>query len=239
MTVKLDRWNISAGRKLWDQIDKFIQNEGESDAWMIYATTNSLGSQPCREEYAYALARALDTRGDEFPVSGLFPASVDPTLIPAGIRTRLHVSLTDPEWKERIVAAVEGRSANLRKTAVAPFFMKIHEYPFFDRKFAIEIRPRAGTWSPFMGGVLSVEKDAVRPSIQRGPTNRPQEGGVLHMTSQGEDNRGGIWWICSAQDEATPTQSYYLFCDRLPSQIIFGELDSERQFTIDLRNFSA
>ena len=105
VSVKLDRWNLKAGKRLWEQIEHFIQDPQESDAWVLYATANSLGSEACKEEFAYALDRALRSRGQDFPVVGLFPGTVDEDLIPAGIRTRLYVSLTDPDWKERIKAA--------------------------------------------------------------------------------------------------------------------------------------
>jgi hypothetical protein len=72
LEVKLDRWNLHAGAPLWDQIEGFIQDREQSDAWVLYATQNSLGSEPCREEYRWALDRALDTRGENFPVIGLF-----------------------------------------------------------------------------------------------------------------------------------------------------------------------
>ena len=59
VNVKLDRWNIGAGRRLWDQFANLIQSPAESDAWALYASQASLGSEPCKEEFAYALDRAL------------------------------------------------------------------------------------------------------------------------------------------------------------------------------------
>jgi TIR domain len=221
LTVKLDRWEIGAGRRLWDQSEKFIQDPSESDAWLIYATPNSLGSEACKEEYAYALDRALHTRGQEFPVVGVFPSSVDQNLIPAGIRTRLYVSLTDPDWKERIIAAAVGRTANIARPSVSPYFVKVYEKPLPGRNYAVEMRPRAGTWSPFIAAIPLAEKETVKPSILRGPSGRPPGGGVLHMTSRGA-SPGGHFWVESAQDESTPTQSYYFFCEALPSRLIFG-----------------
>ena len=75
--VKLDRWNIRAGRRLWEQIERFIQEETESDAWLIYATQNSLGSEACKEEFSYALDRVFNGRGNNFPVIAVFPGPVD------------------------------------------------------------------------------------------------------------------------------------------------------------------
>jgi len=59
ITVKLDRWNLKTGIRLWDQIENFIQNPAECDGWLLVATQASMGSEPCREEYAYALDRRL------------------------------------------------------------------------------------------------------------------------------------------------------------------------------------
>ena len=75
VNVKLDRWKMTAGKRLWDQIANFISNRSESDAWLFYATQNSLASEPCREELAYALDRALKSRGEEFPMIAPFAAS--------------------------------------------------------------------------------------------------------------------------------------------------------------------
>src|SRR5215813_6715471 len=76
LEVKLDRWNLQAGNRLWDQIADFIQDQTKSDGWLLYATQASLGSEKCREEFAYALDRALETRGESYPVIALFPSPV-------------------------------------------------------------------------------------------------------------------------------------------------------------------
>lgn len=38
LTVKLDRWNLFAGRRLWEQIEGFICKAEQSDAWLLAAT---------------------------------------------------------------------------------------------------------------------------------------------------------------------------------------------------------
>ena len=92
------------------------------------------------EEYAYALDRALNTRSSVFPVIALFPATVDNELIPAGIRVRLFVSLTDPDWKERIAAAAENRDLDIDRPKLDPYAIAVHELP--DSGFAIEVAAR-------------------------------------------------------------------------------------------------
>lgn len=119
--VRLDRWDISAGKRLWEQIDNFITNESESDAWLFYATQNSLGSEPCKEEYAYALDRALSDRDKDFAVIGVFPSSVEKELIPTGIKTRLFVSLEDNDWLARISEAVRGGEAQYSSKNIRSF----------------------------------------------------------------------------------------------------------------------
>ena len=62
ITVHLDRWKLQAGQRLWEQIEHLIQDPAQSDAWLIVATQSSLGSEPCKEEFYYALDRALCTQ---------------------------------------------------------------------------------------------------------------------------------------------------------------------------------
>jgi len=231
VSVKLDRWNLKAGKRLWEQIEHFIQDPQESDAWVLYATANSLGSEACKEEFAYALDRALRSRGQDFPVVGLFPGTVDEDLIPAGIRTRLYVSLTDPDWKERIKAAAEGRSAAIAQAPVQAYFLRVHEEP--SGRYSIEVRPRAGSWSPFIAAIPLVEREKVNPSIMHGPAGRVPRGGMLVMSGRGE-SQDKRWWLMRAQNEATPTQSYYVHCNALPSALLFGVDGGSPQYRISL-----
>lgn len=229
--VKLDKWDISAGRPLWEQIENFIQSPQETNAWLMYATQNSLSSQACKEEYLYALDRALHTRGADFPIIAIFPSTIDQDLIPAGIRVRLYVSTSDREWIERITTAIKGHNPNITKPTIAPYIVKVYENPTPERNFAIELRPRGGSWSPFIAVIPIAEKEDVKPSILPGPANTPPKAGMLSFPSKGP-SEDGLWWTLSANNEATPTQSYYLFCDTPPSRVIFGQANSSPQYEI-------
>lgn len=222
LKVKRDSWVLEAGKRLWEQIENFIQNHELSDAWLIYATPNSLSSEACKEELAYALNRALESRGETFPIIALFPSQVDKALIPAAIKIRLYVSLTDPHWKERIKASAEGCSPSITKPEIDPYIYKIHENPLNeDWKYAIEVRPRAGTWSPFVAQIPLSEKDEVNPRIMHGPSGRLPEGGMLFMSREGE-SESEKWWIITAQNEASPINSYFVYCNKLPTILVFG-----------------
>jgi len=230
--VNLDRWNIRAGRRLWEQIERFIQKETESDAWMIYATQNSLGSEACKEEFSYALDRVFNGRGNNFPVIAVFPGPVDNSLLPAGNRAHLYVSLTDLEWKERVKAAAEGRSPSLARLQLEPFTIQIHrDNSAVGHRLAIELRPREGTWSPFFAAVPLSEKDRVQPHIMHGPRGQVPQGGELLNTGEAPSSNDA-WWVMFAQNEATPTQSYYIHCNELPSRIAFGVNSGRPQFIV-------
>lgn len=227
VNVKLDRWNIAAGKRLWEQIETFIQDEHESDAWLLYATTNSLASEPCREEYAYALDRALKSRGNAYPVIALFPGPVDQHLIPAGIRSRLYVSTTDPDWKERIKAAAERRDPQVARASIPPYSLAVHDV---EGGHFIEVRPRAGVWYPFSIAVPIDEKQKARgqnPIILPGAPGHPptpQGGFILQFDGVGEGtgSDGAKWWIMSPSGDASPAKSFFLFVTDIPTMVAFG-----------------
>jgi hypothetical protein len=233
LTVRLDRWNLGAGRRLWEQIESFIQDPAECDAWVLYATPNSLSSEACKEEFAYALDRALKSRGDAFPIIGLSPSAADNNVLPAGIRTRLHVSTRDVDWKERIKAAAENRPPQVARPAIDPVFWEVHPFTRCGRQgHAIELRPRAGTWPTFYAGVPVAEKALVNMSLAFGPAGRPPITSMMFACGNGTSN-DGKWWCEMAQSEASSTQSYYVLCDELPSKLNFGLIGTQPQYTIN------
>ena len=231
--IKLDRWNISAGNRLWSQIEDFICSEEQSDAWLLVATSNSLSSEQCKEEFAYALDRALDSRGSNFPVIGLFLGPVDQSLIPAGIKTRLYVSVTDPDWKERILASAEGRAHQVQQHSVQPFHIHIHENQSDNKPFAIEVRPRAGVWAPFIAAVPMSEKEAIGPSLMIGPRDVPTNTGILVNCREGT-SRDGKMWVMISGNQATPTESYYIWCKSIPSTLVFGVNGRAPRYKVNL-----
>ncbi len=238
--VNLDHWNIRAGRRLWEQIERFIQDETQADAWLIYATQNSLGSEECKKEFSYAVDRVHDKRGNNFPIIAIFPGPVDNSLIPAGIRTRLSVSLTDLQWKEQVKAATEGQGPSLARPQLEPFTIQIHRGDSaVGHRLAIEVRPREGTWSPFFAAVPLSEKDRVQPHLVQGPRGRVPQGGELHNAGEAPSNNNA-WWVMVAQNEATPTQSYYIHCNELPSRLAFGVNGGRPQFVVgDLQLYAS
>jgi hypothetical protein len=222
LTVKLDRWNLPTGQRLWGHIADFISNPAQSDAWAIYATQRSLGSEACREELAYALDRALSFRSDVYPVIALFPGPVETSLLPASLRVRLCASTTDPGWKERIVAAVEHRAPAIDQQQVLPFVARAHPAPP-PFKHVFEVRPRAGVWDPFIFAIPAEEKDRIGMTIRPGPPRRvPSLAGIVMERGDGI-TPDGKWYFCLGYEPATPTHSYYAFVREMPSVFGFGQ----------------
>lgn len=222
VAVHLDRWDLNAGQRLWDQIGSKISDSSVTQAWVFYATASSLQSEACREELAYALDRALSARG-EFPIIALFPGPIDSGLIPPSIRVRLYISLTDDVWKERIKAAAEGRAADITRPLLKPYSLTVHPPKTEGGMYQIEVRPRAGTWVPFVAAVPMDEKEVLEPSIHHGPKGGQLVASMMMVPVPGEmASSDGKWWMMRANNQATPTESYYLQCRRIPSVILFG-----------------
>src|SRR4051812_18905000 len=95
---------------------------------------------------------------------------------------------------------------------VRPYAVSVHAG---ERGPVIEVRPRAGTWAPFLAAVPIAERDVVRPHIGHGPPGRHSGPSVITGPRECEsDDRK--WWIVTAIDAATPTHSYFIYCSQLP-----------------------
>jgi len=93
---------------------------------------------------AYALQRALETKGDEFPLIGLLHG-VSIRDVPLALRVRLCVNLANPDWLEEIRAGINGVTPRRPSPSHEPFIVNIHHGFLGQREnIAIEIRPRFG-----------------------------------------------------------------------------------------------
>lgn len=106
LEVGIDRTNLIPGQHLWEQIAEQVTQREHSDAFAVVVSSASLASKACAEEIAYALDRTLKERGLAYPIIGLLQADVRAGHLPPVLSTRLCISLTDPYWVEKCVAAV-------------------------------------------------------------------------------------------------------------------------------------
>ena len=141
LEVGFDRARLIAGQRLWPQLDAAITDPTKSDAWALYATKQSLSSEACLEEVAYALDRALRSRGNSFPIIGIFPEP------PSAIATRLYVTLQDPDWAGKVLAGANLQAPALSTKVIVPHVLVAYEE---EEKLILELRPRAGRWHPLL-----------------------------------------------------------------------------------------
>lgn len=214
LSVDYDRVQLLAGRRLWEQIDAAIRSPAIS-AWAIYVTENSLKSEPCQEELAYALDRTLRTRGAAFPLIGLFAGEFDPALIPSALATRLCVNLQHNGWCQQVYDAVSGTN-NTSTIEPLAFGCKLHKV---ETGFVLEVWPRTGTWTPTIAVVSEEEEDFLTTHC---PGPRGVLGGMVAMTC-GEGRQNGIFGRVFDNPVNSSTTAH-IYLSQLPKWIEFGQM---------------
>lgn len=218
--VRFDKVALVPGQRLWDQIGKEII-EGSYDGWAYLLTPNSIASEPCREELAYALSRALNAKGARFPLLGLLHG-VRIEDVPPALRVRLCVSLASPDWKEEVRAGLEARPPRVPRPEQSNYIWKVHDRYGQPPAVAVEVRPRFGEmmywrfalpesaailqWGhgPADGGAIS----SVKTSIIKGRT--------------GEVDGTSVKWFGSGDRLSPGISAYVVFGAELPDRVYFG-----------------
>ena len=105
-------------------------------------------------------------------------------------------------------------------------------------RFAIEVRPRAGVWRPFLAGIPLAEKDEVNPHALDLPAGRVPTGPInfVQITPFEGVSDDGDYWVFGAENEATPYTSYFIFCNAVPSRLIFGVRGGQPQYRVTFPN---
>jgi hypothetical protein len=217
-----DKISLIPGRKLWAQIADKVGKEALS-AWVYLLTPDSIASNACQEELAYALQRALTTKGDEFPLIGLLH-KVSIRDVPLALRVRLCVNLANPDWIEEIRAGVEGIPNSRRTQSQLPYIIKTHNnYLNQPNNNAIEIRPRFGEIAYWR---LAFPSDGPQPiDWGAGPANGC---GILTMqigiiTGEYESIGGAPMKFFGAATSLSPsTSAYAVFDGKIPTRLFFG-----------------
>lgn len=230
--VCLDRWSPTRDARLWDQLREPFSTAGTLQAWLLYATPNSLGSTLCQGDFSHAMENVRKTRGAQFPVAVLLQFDTMRELLATLDPAVTAVPMTRPDWKDTVRTIVEGRPPTARAPRVTPFDIKVWRAEREDRVgFAIEFRPRTGSWSPVFAAVPMDELKGIKPQLAHGPTGRIPAVVWLDRPGAGQLSSGPYWALWS-HNVATPGESCYLLCDRLPSRMIFGVHKGEPQFQV-------
>jgi hypothetical protein len=221
VTARYDKIALVPGRHLWDQIATEITG-GELDGWAYLITPASLESEACREELAYALDRALRSRGNAFPLIGLVHR-VRFEDVPPALRVRLAVSLANPNWREEVRAGLEGRSPESPKAPVLPYIVDIHDrYGGDSTLVTVEIRPR---FEELMYWRVVVPRSAEVVNWGHGPAGGGPISGVSTMRVEGGEGTIGstsIKWFGAGDRISSGISTFVVFRHPLPERIWFG-----------------
>jgi len=216
VSVRYDRNTLVPGRPLWGQIAEQITTSPLS-AWASLLTPNSLLRPGCQEELAYALDRAMRTKGRGFPLIGLLH-NVSIEDVPPTLRIRLCVNLDDPQWREQVLAGVQGRPPGHKAKPQGPYVVRTHRNYLGRGCTAVEAGPRFGNimrWRFAVPKGTKVAASGVGPSDGGAvsATHREMVNGIS-MRFKGVD--------CVAYGSADPisaSMSGYLVNRRLASRV--------------------
>ena len=216
-----DKIAIVPGQRIWDQIATRITKD-PIDGWAYLITSNSIDSEPCREELAYALDRALNTRGIGFPLIGLLHG-VRIADVPPALKVRLCVSLASPNWKEEVKAGLERRPPVVPKAEQTRYVWQLHQcYEGVPSAIAVEVRPRFGEimyWRFVVPTSTSIVKWGY------GPSGGGSLSGNKTMSVEGfSGDINGVPATCfGAGDKLSPgISAYVVFDGALPDFVGFG-----------------
>ena len=220
--AKYDKIALVPGRKLWAQIADRMSSDPLS-GWAYLVTPNSLRSLACQEELSYALQRAVESRGEEFPLIGLL-YNVSIRDVPLSLRVRLCIDLANPDWIEEVRAAVAGTPPRRVVPEQNQVLLKTH-YGYLGQpgRLAIEVRPRFGELRYWR---LAFPKGGAQP-IQwgTGPANGAAIGAMKQEAIEGEfpDIAGEpMKFVGAGNPISASTSAYAVFDTRLPTRFFFG-----------------
>ncbi len=220
-----DKRALVPGRRLWEQIaDEIIKKP--LSGWAYLVTRHSLNSQACREELAYALQRALQTKGDEFPLIGLVH-EVGFDDVPPALRVRLCIDLKSHDWIEQVRAGVSGEPPQRATHEQSPYVITGHrDYGGNLNAVAVEIRPRFGELTYWR---IAYPSDGPKPT--RCGTGPSGGGGISGMQQDYMDRRHGLEvdgvtmdFVGSGNTLTASTSAYAVFQGQIPTQIFFPEV---------------
>lgn len=217
-----DKIALVPGRRLWSQIGKKISEEPLS-GWAYLITPDSLQSAACQEELSYALQRALETKGEEFPLIGLLH-NVSIRDVPVALRARLCINLSNPDWIEEVRAGVKGVPPRRAESLQLPYIVKTHDnYLGRNNHRAIEVRPRFGEVAYWR---LAFPSNGPQPiHWGAGPAGGGAIGNVKQSGLEGEysDIAGQpMKFVGAGNPLSAATSAYAVFEGSLPERLFFG-----------------
>jgi hypothetical protein len=228
--VEFDRVALRGGRRLWEQIAERIENPS-LDAWAFLVTPDSLASPSCLEEYYLALGRTLSRRGGDFPLIAL-AHGVRFDDVPANLRIRLGISLTDPTWPEFVAASVAGRAPEMIRGERDPFEMRWHTVGHSPDNWTLEIRPRLAQIYNWRIAVPANYRECIS-SYGEGPSGQYTGRYVLWLPFEGIDQDNGEYFFGAQGPIGHGLSAFVSFRGRIPPTIMIGPIgDNYMQYQL-------
>lgn len=224
VTAQFDRIALIPGQRLWEQIAERIASD-QLAGWSYLLTPQSIASQPCQEELAYAIDRALSTKGSGFPLIGLLHG-VPISTVPAPLRVRLCVDLGSPDWIEAVRGALERRPPASSPTDLHPFNARIHNTYIGNPSLkAVEFVPRFGERRFWRIAHPSSGPKAVVRGV--GPAGGGGVGGTHRDFVEGTVDINGVQMLFfGSGDPISPSTGAYVgFESAFPTDVAFGWCD--------------
>lgn len=215
-----DKIALVPGQRLWEQIGSQITS-GDLGGWAYLLTPESVNSQACREELAYALDRALRAR-EGFPLIGLLHG-VPIDEVPPALRVRLCVDLASPNWLEEVRAGLEMRAPQHPRSETGDLRVALHTpYLGESRLYAVEFRPRFGELRYWRIAYPSDGPDAAYRGT--GPAGGGGVGGTMSEFVEGNVELEGrqMSFFGSGNPISPGTAAYVVFSGGTPDFLAFN-----------------
>jgi hypothetical protein len=216
------------GQRLWEQIATRIE-EPSLSGWAILLTKQSIESEACKEELAYALDRALDTKGKGFPLLGLMH-QISIEEVPAALRARLLIDIREPEWPQLVLAGLRGEAPQKTTPNVSRYRWEIIPNFRGPGTIAISVRPR---FNEIRNWRFIYPENAKLIDWGNGVPNKHGFTGIRTMTVEGQkgtltfgDLSGEQVTLVGAGDALTPGSGCYIvFREPFPRFVGFATAD--------------
>jgi len=226
INTNFDKVALVPGQRLWEKIAVRIEDPN-LDGWAILLTKDSLESEACKEELAYALYRALNSKGEKFPMIGLIH-QVPIDNVPASLRVRLMIDLRNPDWPQQILAGLKKVPPKKTEKMTTKYIWEAFPDIRGSGTLAIYIRPR---FEEIHYWRIIYSENANCIDWGMGPPPKEAASKVLYMSTSGQratlqrkpgtpDER--ITYV-GAENALTPSYGcYIIFGDPLPDFVAFG-----------------
>ena len=220
INVVFDKVALVPGERLWEQIAENIESP-TLDGWAYLLTEQSLNSNACMEELAYALDRAINSKGQDFPLLGLLHG-VRIEDVPAALRVRLAVSLDDPNWTDQVKAGLEGHPPQSTVPKQTRYSWQIHRsWKGSPTLTAVEVHPRFGE---IMYWRFAVPAGTSVPQFGHGPSDSASFSLALNDYRTGTIEIDGVAceWYGASNRLSAGISGYLVIGGELPDFVFFG-----------------